>query len=96
MSRSIEIADSTYSQLEAAAAAEGTTPDQWLAARLSDVLPPVKPSEFVTGENGAPRTLYDLIKHRVGNFSFDCTDLAERHSEYFAEGVLEKRRMGTL
>jgi hypothetical protein len=52
--------------------------------------------EVAAGEDAAPRTLYDMIKHRVGNFSSGYTDLAERHSEYFTEGLLEKRRMGTL
>ena len=53
-------------------------------------------SEVTATENAAPRSLYDLIKHRVGTCSLGYTDLAERHSEYFMEGMLEKQRTGTL
>lgn len=94
MSRSIEIADSTYSQLEAAAGAEGTTPDKWLAARLPKQATSAQ-STAAAGEEGESRTLYDRIK-RIGSVSLPITDLADRHSEYFAEGMLEKYREGRL
>ena len=96
MSRSIEVTESTYSALEAAAAAEGATPDKWLDTHLPDVIAAAEPTELATGEDGASRTLYDRMKHLIGTVSLDYTDLAERHSEYFAEGMLEKHRQGTL
>ena len=34
MSRSIELSDDIYEQLEAEASAAGTTPEEWIAARL--------------------------------------------------------------
>ena len=93
-----------------AAASPVLAPDKWLETHLVDLIPFARASEPVGSagpvessqleafarEDAAPRSLYDMIKHRVGNFSFDYTDLAERHSEYFAEGMLEKRRTGTL
>lgn len=149
MSQSIEVSDRTYSAIEAAATAEGTTPERWLDVHLAELTPVPQSTEAVgdagvvelpqlepfAGDATAPRSLYDLIKHRVGNVSFDYTDLAEhhsedlasssrgevshevlterfrslvqraeclggdlsvRHSESFAEGMLEKRRMGSL
>ena len=52
--------------------------------------------EVAATEDAAPRSLYDRMKHLIGTVSLDCTDLAERHSEYFAEGMLEKYREGRL
>lgn len=105
MSRSIEIADGTYAQLEAVAAIEGTTPDRWLDAHLPDVLPPAEPLVDAgyaevrdTSDETEPKSLLDLLMRAglVGGFRSGLGDLAERHSEYFMEGMLEKRRMGTL
>ena len=106
MSRSIEISDSTYSALEAVAAAEGTTPARWLAAHLPDLLASAEPSttEDTASPDAAatdaggerPKSLAELIAGRVGGFRSGRGDLAERHSELFAEGMLEKRRLGTL
>lgn len=96
MNRSIEVSESTYSALEAAAAAEGTTPEEWLAARLPEPVRSVQSTEAATVEEGTPGTLYDRMKHLIGTVSLDYTDLAERHSEYFAEGMLEKQRQGVL
>lgn len=107
VSRSITVSESTYSALEAAAAAEGTTPDWWLEVHLPDLLPPGEP--FVTADPAQPRnadsseadepkSLLDLLIRAggVGGFRSGRSDLSERHSELFAEGMLEKRRMGTL
>lgn len=106
MSGSIEVSESTYLALEAAATAEGTTPDRWLEAHLPDLLPPGEP--FVAADSAQPRnagsgeaepkSLLDLLIQAggVGGFHSGRSDLSERHSELFAEGMLEKRRMGTL
>lgn len=110
MSQSIEVSDRTYSAIEAAATAEGTTPGRWLDVHLVELIPDPQSTEAVrdagvvelpqlepfAGDADAPRSLYDLIKHRVGTCSLGYTDLAERHSEYFMEGMLEKQRTGTL
>lgn len=105
MSRSIEVSESTYSALEAAAAAEGTTADEWLDAHLADMLPhaePVVHADPVQPPDGSgetePKSLLDLLMRAglVGVFNSGRGDLAERHGELFAEGMLEKRRMGTL
>ena len=84
MSQSVERSHEVYAAVEKAAA--GTIPER------TDAQQP----EAVATEDTAPRSLYDLIKHRVGTCSLGYTDLAERHSEYFMEGMLEKRRQGRL
>lgn len=83
MSRSIEPSREVHAAADEAAA----TPAPAVEAQES--------TQPATAD-GAPRSLYDLIKHRVGTVSSGYTDLAERHSEYVMESLLEKRRLGTL
>jgi len=50
----------------------------------------------VDDDHAAPGTLYEQMKHLIGVVSSDCTDGSERVSEYFTEGMLQKRREGRL
>ena len=91
MSRSVELPDSVYDALEAVASASGTTPAGWIAAKLpSTTDTPPEP------EPASDETLEDGFEDYIGLFNSGRGDLAERHSELFLEGLLEKRRTGTL
>ncbi|MFL5382687.1 MAG: hypothetical protein ACJ8GN_09265 [Longimicrobiaceae bacterium] len=92
MSRSIDLPDSVYAALEAAASASGTTPAEWIAAQLSQSVP--EPRAECEGE--APRTLAERFEGYLGLVSLDRTDLAARASELFGEGMVEKHRVGQL
>jgi hypothetical protein len=84
----IEVSEDVYRELEEEALAIGTTPAQWIAARLSD------PSAVLKGDRGAqpPRTLEDGFAGYIGLFSSGRGDLSERVSELFAEDMVEKHR----
>ena len=86
MSRSVELPDSVYAALEAAASASGTTPAGWIAANVPH------PAPEPECEEKAPRTLADEFGEYIGMFSSGCGDLSERVSEIYGEGVLEKHR----
>jgi hypothetical protein len=90
--RMIEVSEDVYRDLEEEALAVGTTPEEWIAARL----PLRSPASESDGGAQPPRTLADEFAGRVGLFSSGQSDLSERVSELFAEGMLEKRRTGTL
>jgi hypothetical protein len=116
MNRSIDLPEDVFAALEEAATASGTTPVEWIAARLPQSAPAVEPE----CEGQSPRTLADELAGRVGllasgppipegtptpaerfaalvgGFRSERGDLAERHSELFMEGLLEKRRLGHL
>ncbi|HEX8245880.1 MAG TPA: hypothetical protein VF541_20370 [Longimicrobium sp.] len=113
MSGTVELPDDVYVQLQAAAAAAGTTPAEWIAARLprgcqesgtadsqphrscaSDD-PAVAPPDAGNGA-GPQQTLADRLAGRIGRLSSGRTDLSERVSEIFLEGLLEKKRTGRL
>lgn len=92
MSRSIDLPDSVYAALEAAASASGTTPAEWIAANL-----PQSALEPEAECNGQPqKTLAERLEGYIGLIHSGRGDLAERHSELFMEGLLEKRRTGHL
>jgi hypothetical protein len=89
--RAVRLPASTFTALEEAARATGTTPEGWIAANL--------PPTLVTSEdeeNAPPGTLAERLVGLVGLIRSGRNDLAERHSELFMEGLLEKRRTGTL
>jgi hypothetical protein len=90
MSQSVELPESVYAALEAAASAAGTTPAEWIAAQLPE--PEAQPER----EEEAPRTLAERFEGYLGLVSLDRTDLAERASELFGEGMVEKHRAGQL
>lgn len=91
VSRMLELPDATYQQLEEEASAAGATPAEWIATRL-----PRRRSCSDEPLVPGARTLADEMAGLIGLFSSDRGDLSERHSELFAEGLLEKRRNGTL
>jgi hypothetical protein len=91
--RMILVSEDVFHDLEVEAHALGTTPAEWIAARLPDRSPPA------TEPNGGthpPRTLADEFAGRVGRFSSGRSDLSERVSELFADGMVEKHREGRL
>ena len=90
--RMIEVSEDVYRELEEEALAIGTTPAEWIAARLPDRSPAPEPA----GDAQPPRTLADEFAGRVGRLSSGRSDLSERVSELFAEGMVEKRRAGRL
>ena len=90
MSRSIEVSDSTYSALEAAAAAEGTTPGEWLIANVPSPLS-VDPEGEVS-----PEILAQRFRGLIKRAQYLGGNLSGRHSELFTEGLEEKRWMGNL
>jgi hypothetical protein len=87
----VHLSACTFAALEEAASASGTTPEGWIAANL----PPV--STMQPGSEGLPSTtLAERFAALVGGFRSERGDLAERHSELFMEGLLEKQRLGNL
>jgi hypothetical protein len=92
MSRSVDLPDSVYTVLEEAAAACGTSPAEWIAARLPQPAPPIEPE----CDGQPPRTLADEFAGRVGAFSSGRGDLSERVSELYGEGIVEKHRARQL
>jgi hypothetical protein len=92
MSRSVDLPDSVYAALEEAATSSGTTPAGWIAAHLPQPAPAPQPE----CEEQPARTLAERLQGYIGLVDSGRTDLAERHSELFLEGLLEKQRMGHL
>lgn len=92
MSRSVDLPDSVYTALEEAAATCGTTPAEWIAAQLPQPAPAIEPE----CDGQPPRTLAERLKGRVGLICSGRRDLSERHSELFAEGMVEKHRARQL
>lgn len=89
MSQTLELPDSVYDALKKAADATGTTPAEWIAARLPKV-----PAE--TAKNGA-KTAADLFAGRIGRFrSGGKEKLSEDTGKKFTEYVLQKKREGNL
>jgi hypothetical protein len=86
--RMIQVSEDVYRDLELEALALGTTPAEWIAARLPDRSP------ATTLDEGAqsPRTPADEFAGYIGLFSSGRGDLSERVSELFAEGMVEKHR----
>lgn len=82
MNVAVELPESDYQRLQTAAAAEGVTPAEWIAARL--------PAHVAvqTCSNGKPaRTLADLFEGHIGRFSSGhgqprIEDLRESFGEY--------------
>jgi len=92
MSKIVEVPDEVYARIEEAASQSGNTVAEAVAARF----PQKRPAPVLSGSAMPPRTFADLCEGLIGAVSLDRTDLAERHSELFAEGMEEKRRQGRL
>lgn len=88
MSRQVELSDPVYAALEEAAAAVGTTPAGWIAARVTPT-PAAEPGQ-------PPRTLADELADYIGAVSSGHSDLSERVSEIYGEAVMEKHRARQL
>jgi hypothetical protein len=89
MSRSVDLPDSVYTALEAAATACGTTPAEWISARLPQPTSAIEP-EY---EGQPPRTLADEFAGRVGLFSSSerpQRTLAERFEGYLGLVSLDR------
>ncbi|HEX8906468.1 MAG TPA: hypothetical protein VF771_16580 [Longimicrobiaceae bacterium] len=110
MSRTVKLSDDVYQRLETEAAAAGTTPAEWIAARLPEpcangdvaatgesTVAPESSAPLGAMENGSSgKTLADRLAGRIGRFSSGRSDLSERVGEIFQEGMLEKKRKGHL
>ena len=88
--RMIAVSEDVYRELEEEALAVGTTPAEWIASRLPG------PVTSLEGEDPPTRTLAERLKGYIGLVDSGRTDLAERHSELFLDGLLEKQKMGRL
>ena len=85
MSKTLDLPDSVYIALQRAAEASGTTPANWIAARLPET------------EGEEPGTLADLFAGRVGRIRSGGREaLSENTGERFAEHLERKSREGTL
>jgi hypothetical protein len=92
MSKTIEVPDALYEELAEAAAADGTTPLGWIAARLRLL----RGSRHVDpAQHG--QTLAERFAGLVGVVDSGGSErLAERHSEVFGEMLEEQRKAGRL
>jgi hypothetical protein len=91
VSRQVELPDPVYAALEEVAAAAGTTPAEWIAARVTPAL-----AAEPECEGQPPRTLADEFASHVGGFRSGRSDLSERVSEIYGEIVMEKHRARQL
>jgi hypothetical protein len=92
MSKTIEFPDALYEELAEVAAADGTTPLGWIAARLRLL----RGSRRVDG-TANDQTLAERFAGRVGVVASGGTErLAERHSEVFGEMLEAQRKAGRL
>ena len=92
MSHTLEIPDPLYTALKEAADAEGLTAVDWIATHLPDAQ---QAERVTTRALGAPKTLADLFRGRVGRVrSGGAERLSDHCGEKFAEYLEEKRRAG--
>jgi hypothetical protein len=91
MSQTLEIPDGIFDALKKAAEAGGTTPVEWIAARLAEVPAP-------SSTESKPRgTLADWFAGKVGLIRGDGPPrVSGREGEDFADYLEEKRRKGRL
>jgi hypothetical protein len=88
MSQALELPDTLYDALEKAAAASGTTPQGWIAARLP--LPP-------PANGDEAKSLGERLAPHVGRIHSGGKDhLSENCGEKFADYLEQKRREGRL
>ena len=88
----LELPCSVFERLQDTASQSGSTPEEWIAARL-----PAPPRVFVTSSGEPARTLADLMEGLIGQYSSGGAEgLAENHSALFGEYLEEKRRDGRL
>jgi hypothetical protein len=90
----VHLSACTFAALEEAASASGTTPEGLDHRQSSTRVDHAAGSE---GSEGLPSTtLAERFTALVGGFRSERGDLADRHSELFMEGLMEKRRLGNL
>jgi hypothetical protein len=93
MSHTLELPEPLYAALQAAAAASGTTPTGWIAARLGE-------NASGTPQQDAPappQTLADLFAGRTGRIASgggEC--LSEKTGEKFTDHLQAKKEAGHL
>lgn len=94
MSHILEIPDSLYAALKAAAAANGLTPVEWITVHLAQTQ---SDAGTTTAQTATPSTMADLFMGRVGHIrSGGRKPLSEESGEQFAEYLEEKQRAGHL
>jgi hypothetical protein len=92
MSQILELPDWVDSALRKAAEASGTTPVEWIAARLveAEAVTPAKPPTTA-------RTLADLFEGHIGRIQTDGSGrFSERGGANLAEHLESKRESGCL
>lgn len=93
MSRTLELPDEVYADVEKAAAAQGTTPVGFIADAAARALPPS------TGDatNGPRKTLRERFAGLIGGFHSGSPEpLSENTGEKFTDYLEQKRREGRL
>lgn len=91
MSQMLELSDTTYAALKVAADAAGTTPSEWIAARLTQLT-----GEVVESQGEDTRTMADRFAGRLGRIHGSSEPLSQNCGERFTDYIEEKRRNGTL
>jgi hypothetical protein len=92
MSRTIQLSDETYADLEAAAAANATTPAEWIAKQAARACKNGKPRK-----GKKPKSLYDQVKDLIGSVE-GCSpqELKEDPNDPLFNILLQKKREGRL
>ena len=89
MARTLELPDTVFSALQAVAAAQGTTPAEWIAAIL--------PSPNVRSDEPKQGTMLDRLQGYIGTVSGPTSEpFSEQASQRFADDVERRYREGRL
>jgi hypothetical protein len=91
MSQEFQLPDELYSELRQAAETEGTTPVEWVAARLAERKARSAEDPVQLG------SLADLFVGKIGLFdSRDAAASSEKGASAFTQYLEDKRRAGHL
>jgi hypothetical protein len=89
MSRTLELPDDVYADVEKAARMTLKTPAAFIADAAKTTI------EKLTADR--PQTLYDQVKDLIGSFESGGLDqLAAKSDDPFFQGLLQKKREGHL
>jgi hypothetical protein len=90
MSRSLELPDEIYADLEQAAKLSWKSPETFIADAAKKTI-----EERTAHER--PKTLYDQVKDLIGSFESGGVDeLAKKSDDPYFQGLLKKKREGHL
>jgi|SRR5687768_8213192 hypothetical protein len=87
MTHQVELPDHVYQIAQEAAAREGITPEEWIAATVSRVGTPVSANEDTAADE---RSVSDVLRGLVGSFDSSQEDYSSREIGPMAEMVADK------